>query len=256
MAHDQRRGGIRLLRRRHSAVPHQRRRRVCAREVRARHRRRGVHGERRRRPARRDRAPLVDARLLARGLVPHPRRDRSGRVHDGRERQPLHERDGAVQRACGRSCRARDGRPRPRAVSGDGGPPRVASRGSRRLGAARRCDPHPVQRRGRHPPAGRAVLGTRAVGSREHVGRTPSAAAALPPARDLPVPGAQAGGRRAGGVPAGECLHGGREARRLRVLRPAHDRRFHAVGRRAGGDGRRGRLPGARARILRALALR
>ena len=66
------------------------------------------------------------------------------------------------------------------------------------------------------------------------------AAAALPPAGDLPLPGAQAGGRRAGAAAPGRRVHARGEAEGLRVLRPAHDRRLDALGGRAvdhrGGD--------------------
>ena len=55
-----------VLRRRHRAVPHQRRHRVRAEEVRRRHRRPGVPPRVRRRDARRDRRPLVRPRLLLR----------------------------------------------------------------------------------------------------------------------------------------------------------------------------------------------
>ena len=51
-----------------------------------------------------------------------------------------------------------------------------------------------------------------------------AAAAALPPAGDLPLPGAQAGRRRARAVPAGRPLHARGEAGRLRLLRPDHHR--------------------------------
>ena len=52
--------------------------------------------------SRRDRAALGGPRLLARGGrrdVPHPRGHRAGRVHHRRQRQPLHERPGALQPA-------------------------------------------------------------------------------------------------------------------------------------------------------------
>ena len=65
VAHDQRRGGVGLLRGRHRAVPHQRRRDLRHREVRARHRRRRLPRPRRDRHGRGDRAALDDARVLA-----------------------------------------------------------------------------------------------------------------------------------------------------------------------------------------------
>ncbi len=102
VAHDQRRGGLGLLRRRHRAVSHRRRHLVCAEPVPRRHRRPRLPDPRGHRHARRDRAHVGRPRLLAqRGgrHVPHPRRDRARRVHDGRQRQPLHQRHGAVQPA-------------------------------------------------------------------------------------------------------------------------------------------------------------
>ena len=122
VAHDQRRRGIRVLRGGHRAVPHQRRRELRAREVRARDGRCRVPPPRGRRHRGRDRPPVDHARLLAherqrrRGVLPHPRRDRPRRVHDGRQRQPVHERHGALQPALRRAHRARDGRGRARGV--------------------------------------------------------------------------------------------------------------------------------------------
>ena len=53
-----------------------------------------------------------------------------------------------------------------------------------------------------HPPPGRDVPGPRAVGPGRHPAGEVPAAAALPPAGDLPAPGPQAGRHRARDVPA------------------------------------------------------
>ena len=122
VAHDQRRRGLGVLRGGYRAVPHQRRRELRAREVRPRHGGCRVPPPRGRRHRGRDRPPVGHARLLAherrrrRGVLPHPRRDRTRRVHDGRERQPVHERHGAIQPALRRPHRPRDGRGRARGV--------------------------------------------------------------------------------------------------------------------------------------------
>ena len=94
-----------------------------------------------------------------------------------------------------------------------------------------------------HPPPGRLLPGPRGLGPVADAGRAAPAAAALPPAGDLPVPGPQAGRRRARSLPAGRPLHVEGEARRLRVLRPDHHRRLHPVRGRPVGHRRRGRLP-------------
>ena len=64
VAHDQRRGGVGLLRRGHGAVPHQRRRRVRDRPLRRGHRRRRLPRPRGRRDAGRDRPAVGRPRLL------------------------------------------------------------------------------------------------------------------------------------------------------------------------------------------------
>ncbi len=68
-----------------------------------------------------------------------------------------------------------------------------------------------------------------------------SAPAELPPARDLPPPGPQAGRRGARHVPAVGALHRRTEAAQLRLLRPDHHRRLVTVGLRAGHRRRSGR---------------
>ena len=115
---------------------------------------------------------------------------------------------------------------------------------------------HPVRRGPRHPPAGRLLPRPRGVGPVEDAGRAPAAAAALPPAGDLPLPGAQAGRRGARAVPAGRPVHRRGEARRLRVLRPDHHRRLDALGGRAVDHGGGGRLPRRRVGLLPARPLR
>ena len=62
---------------------------------------------------------------------------------------------------------------------------------------------HPVRSDHRHQPAGLPLPGPGGLGPEEHPGGQAAPAAALPPAGDLPLPGAQAGGRGAGAVPAG-----------------------------------------------------
>ncbi len=72
-----------------------------------------------------------------------------------------------------------------------------------RVGAVCREDDDPVRGAPRHPPAGLPLPRARDVGPREHADLEAAAAAALPPAGDLPVPGAQAGRRGARALPAG-----------------------------------------------------
>ena len=66
----------------------------------------------------------------------------------------------------------------------------------------RRVDVPALRRGARHPPAGRRLPRPASLGLRRHAVGQVSAAAALPPARHLPPPGAQAGRRRAGDVAA------------------------------------------------------
>ena len=82
------------------------------------------------------------------------------------------------------------------------------------LAQGRRAHAHPVRRAARHPPAGLGVPAEGAVGPREHARGPAAAAAALPPARHLPLPGAEAGRRRAGALPAGRPVHDRDEAGR------------------------------------------
>ena len=95
VAHDQRRGGLRVVRRGHRAVPHQRRHRLRPAPVQRRHRRpRASCSTTARRGARRDGAAVDGARLLLRAprrALLHQRRHRARRVHDGRRQQRLHE---------------------------------------------------------------------------------------------------------------------------------------------------------------------
>ena len=87
-------------------------------QVRDRQRRRRVHAPRGRRHPGRDGADVGRSRVLAGAQrvrrsgphVPHPRRDRAGRVHHRGQRQPVHQRDGAVQPGQGRRGRPAAGR--------------------------------------------------------------------------------------------------------------------------------------------------
>ena len=88
--------------------------------------------------------------------VPHPRRHRPRRVHDRRQRQPVHERDGPLQPALrGPGRRAARG-VGPRRVR-QPVPPRRARRrtSSKRWTRAADAMYLPVRRGARHPPAGR-----------------------------------------------------------------------------------------------------
>ena len=78
---------------------------------------------------------------------------------------------------------------------------------NRGVASRRRGDVHPLRRGARHPPPGRQLPRARAVGLRAHAARPLSPAAPLPPARDLPLPGAEAGRRGARDVPAHRALH-------------------------------------------------
>ena len=164
VADDQRRGGVRLLPGRDGPVPHRRRRRPRRPALRQRLRRRRLPGPDGRRDPRRDRATVGGPRLPRRRRpLPHPQRHRARRVHDGRQRQRVHEPDGA---------------PEPRLLGGDHAPagaratrrPRRARRragapGARggRLGAGRRGDVRPVRRAARHQPPGRQLPRARAL---------------------------------------------------------------------------------------------
>ena len=156
--------------------------------------------------------------------LPHPRRHRPRRVHDRGQRQPLHERDGALQPPPGRAGGALARRAGPPGVRRDG-----ATRGPRRRGgggvvARGAGDDDPLRRAPRHPPAGLPLPRARDVGPRPDADRKAAAAAQLPPAGDLPLPGAQAGRRRARALPPGRGVHDGAEEGRLRLLRPDHHR--------------------------------
>ena len=171
VAHDQRRGGVGVLRGGHRAVPHQRRHRTGPQAIRRRQRRHRVHRRRRRRDPHRDGAPVGRPRVLLdsqrewaqrqarqreqrRADVPHPRRHRPGRVHGHGQRQPVHERDGAVQPALrGQGARAAR-RLRPRRVRGGRSTGRPARRRGRGMDQGRRADVPAVRLRARHPPAG------------------------------------------------------------------------------------------------------
>ena len=103
VADDQRRGGVGVLRRRHRAVPHQRGGRVRVAPLPRGLRRRRLPRPRGRRDARRDGAavgrPRASTARNGSNVVPHPSGHRARRVHDGRQRQHVHERHGALQPA-------------------------------------------------------------------------------------------------------------------------------------------------------------
>ena len=154
----------------HGPVPPQRRHRLRHPALRRRARRRRLPRRGRRRDPRRDGAHVGGPRLLRRRRVlPHPRRHRSRRVHDRRQRQRLHEPDGPAQPP----LRRRGGAP-------------ARGRATRRLRGARApscaLDPSELDAwdraadamyvphdpaRGHHPP-GRHVPQPRALGPRAH----------------------------------------------------------------------------------------
>ncbi len=117
------------------------------------------------------------------------------------------------------------------------------------MGACRRVDVPALRPRARHPPPGRRLPRSPAVGLRRHAVGQVSVAAALPPARDLPPPGAQAGRRGVGDVAAQRPVLPRRSQAQLRLLRPDHHRGLVAVCLRAGG----GRRPDRLRRLGRAL---
>ena len=118
------------------------------------------------------------------------------------------------------------------------------------MGGLRGGHAHPLRRGPAHPPAGRLLPRPRGLGPQPHPGGAAPAPAPLPPARHLPLPGAQAGRRRARAVPPGQPLHRPGEAQGLRVLRPDHHRRLDPVGGRAVRRRGRGRLPRGGVRLL------
>ena len=194
----------------------------------------------RRRHPRRDRAPVGRPRLLAqqrrRRAVPHPRRHRPRRVHDGRQQQPVHQRHGALQ-------------PRAR-------PPRAVERAARRApaGLRRRSSPgsaspttrstewRSCRRRRCTSRSTRASASTRRTTS-SSTGRSGTSAAPRPRTRPLllhyhPLVIYRFQVLKQADVVLALFLQGDRfsaggEAGRLRVLRPHHHRGLDALGRRA-----------------------
>ena len=254
VAHDHRRGGVGLLRRRHRAVPHQRGDRLRPQALPRRQRRHRLPRRRGGRDPRRDGAAVGGPRLLRherRGGLPHPRRDRtrtstrpSSTTTSTRTSWPAST--CATRRAsssrCGSGtatpttrCAAASGSTRPRSSGGSGRPTRCTCRTTSELGINPQDD-------------------TFLELEPWDFANTPAdqlpAAAALPPARDLPPPGAQAGRRRAGDGPAQRPVPARPEAPQLRLLRPDHDGRLVAVGVRAGDGGGPDRLRRARRRLL------
>ena len=169
VAHDQRRGGLRVVRGRHRAVPHQRRRRLRDAPVQPRHRRPRLPARPGRRGAGRDRALLDAARLLLRAprrALLHQQRDRARRVHDGRRQQRLHEPDGQGEPR-GRHARHRVARGRrPGRARGARPRHRADRRRGRRLAPRRRAHVRPAPRGARHRPPGRALPRAQALGLR------------------------------------------------------------------------------------------
>ncbi len=102
LAHDQRRGGVGVLRGGHGPVPHQRRDRPRHREVRGRHRGSGLPVRVRGGDPRRDRPAVVRPGLLLRAqgrALLHPPGHRAGRIHHGGQQQHVHEPDGSGEPA-------------------------------------------------------------------------------------------------------------------------------------------------------------
>ena len=235
LADDQRRGGQRLLRRRHRPVPHQRRHRLRAEEVRRGHRATRSSSRLRRRDPRRDGPALVRPGLLLRPAgrqVLHPRRHRARRVHHRRQQQHLHQPDGPGEplvrgrrssSGCATSTREHYAALVARAPSSTPARPPTGS------GPPTTCT-CPTTSGTRINPQDDSFL-DREVWDFKNTpeGQVP-AAAALPPAGHLPPPGDQAGRHRAGDVPARQRVLAGAEEAELRLLRPAHDRRLVAVG--------------------------
>ncbi len=165
VAHDQRRGGVGVLRGRHRAVPHQRRDRLRAQALPAT-RRGDVAVPRRRGRSTSSSRPPACGRTSASSAtnggrqLPHPRRHRARRVHDGGQRQPVHERDGPLQHARTAAPRSNCmGESSPSRLRGGAAPPRPR-RPTRSSGWSRgvraRCT-MPYDERARHPPAGRQL---------------------------------------------------------------------------------------------------
>ena len=170
LAHDQRRGGLGLLRRGHRAVPHRRRRGLRVREVRARDRRPRLHHPRGVdilvETARMWTTSASGGRTASGRALPHPRRHRPGRVHDRRQRQPVHQRDGALQpRATRPETRADRRGPVPRGVRAAG---RAASASTRPRSGSGSAPPRrwsiPSRPGHRDPPAGLALPRPRGLG--------------------------------------------------------------------------------------------
>ena len=126
-----------------------------------------------------------------------------GRVHDCREQQHVHQRDGPLQPGAGRGCRGADPRRAPHRLRRSRDAAQAHRRRGLRVARVRRRHDDPLRRGSRHPSAGRLLPRPRGLGPLPDTRRPAAADAALPPARDLPVPGAQAGRRGAGAVPAG-----------------------------------------------------
>ena len=177
VAHDQRRGGVGLLRRRHRAVPHQRRHRVCAREVRRGDRRRRL--PRARRDRRRSSRPRGSGRRSASGAAPAARRSTST-ASPGPDEYTTVVNDNLFTNVMARynlryAARSRADRrgPVPRGVRADGRAGRLRARPrSAEWERAAEAMVIPYDEVVRHPPAGRALPRPRGLGPRRTRRRT------------------------------------------------------------------------------------
>ena len=265
VADDQRRRGIRVLRRRHRAVPHQRRRQLRAREVRARDRRRRVPLPRGRRHRRRDGAAVDDPRLLA-----HERRGATAsetfHIHGvtGPDEYTTVVNDNLFTNVMARfnlRFAARTVREMAdvdaRGVPPDGRPPRASIPASPRRGSGppRRC----TSRTARRSASIRRITCSSSARSGTSRTRRADKRPLLLHFHPLVIYRYQV--LKQADVVLALFLQGNHftrrgEARRLRVLRPADHGRLDAVGGRAVDPRGRGRLPGPRAGVLPAVDVR
>ena len=212
VAHDQRRRGVGVLRRRHGAVPHQRGRGVRPRPL------------PRTRPATSTSSPTRVPRSSSRppGCGPtsaSTRATASQTFHIHGVTGPdeyttvvndntVHERDGPLQPAL-RGAHGRgsspSGTPTPSSTS-CASPTSTSTRSTPGTPAADAMYIPYDDELGIHPQD-ESFLDLRTVGLGGHAGRQVPAAAPLPPAGHLPPPGAQAGRRGAGDVPPRRALH-------------------------------------------------
>ena len=163
--------------------------------------------------------------------VLHPQRDRARRVHHRRQQQHLHQPDGPREplvRRRRRSNRSASEHPQHYAALAHRTKLDPAEAAEWRRAADNMYVPY--DERTQINPQDDSFLDREVVGHQEHAEGQVPAAAPLPPAGDLPLPGDQAGRHRAGDVPARQRVLAGAEEAQLRLLRPAHDRRLVPVG--------------------------